>query len=57
MTRLLKCMRCLGTGWASPPRKDRQQCPACSGTGEVHETNAWAGYCRTLDYTKGRLPR
>jgi DnaJ-class molecular chaperone len=56
-SRLLKCLRCLGTGWASPPRPDRRLCPACDGSGEVDENNTWAGYCRSLDYSKGVLPR
>jgi DnaJ-class molecular chaperone len=57
MTRLLRCLRCLGTGWASPPRPDRRFCPACDGSGEVDENNTWAGWCRSLDYSKGVLPR
>lgn len=52
MTRLLKCMRCLGTGYGTPPRAGRPVCPACHGEGEVPETHAWAGYEISLDFTK-----
>lgn len=51
--KLYRCLRCLGCGWATPPRPDRQKCPACEGAGEVPETSEWAGYCRVLDYSKG----
>ena len=51
--RLLKCMRCLGTGYGTPPRPDRPVCPACDGEGEVPDTHAWAGYCVSMDFTKG----
>jgi DnaJ-class molecular chaperone len=48
-------MRCLGTGWDTPPRENRAKCRECDGRGEVPETHAWAGYERTLDYC--RCPR
>ena len=57
MTQMLRCLHCYGTGWDSPPRPDRRLCRECGGDGEVPEDHPWAGYCRSLDYTKGRLPR
>ena len=48
-SRLLKCLRCSGTGYATPPRPDRPTCPACLGEGEVPEDHPWSGYEWTLD--------
>lgn len=53
---LRKCMRCLGTGYGTPPRENRPVCPACHGEGDVPETHAWAGYEFSLDFTKGGRP-
>jgi DnaJ-class molecular chaperone len=55
MTRYLKCLACLGTGWGSPPRENRAKCRECDGRGEVPETHAWAGYVATYDFC--RCPR
>jgi DnaJ-class molecular chaperone len=48
--RLVKCMNCNGTGWASPPRADRELCRECGGEGEVDENHAWAGYEAIYSY-------
>lgn len=50
--RLVKCMRCSGTGIPGPKRPGAQPgvCPACEGEGRVPETHAWAGYEWSLDF-------
>jgi DnaJ-class molecular chaperone len=52
--RLLKCLRCMGTGYGTPPRPDRPVCPACGGEGEVSEDHEWAGYELSMDFTRGQ---
>jgi DnaJ-class molecular chaperone len=51
--RLLRCLRCSGTGYATPPRPDRPVCPACLGEGEVPEDHQWAGYELSMDFRGG----
>ena len=54
MTRLLKCLRCWGTGWRTPPPRARGDfCPACDGAGEVAPEHPWAAYEFTLDFCRG----
>ena len=54
MTKKWKCLRCSGTGYATPPQPNRPTCPACNGEGEVPQDHQWAGYCASYDYTNGR---
>lgn len=48
--RLLKCLRCSGTGYSKPPpRMPQDLCPACEGDGEVPAWHSWSGYAFTVD--------